>query len=185
MGRTAITRELAQHLREQFVLDWNGIHGGAHWARVRENGLELARETCANVRIVELFAFLHDSRRASDGMDDGHGARAAELATELNGRLFYLDAGELELLVEACQGHSDGRIDGDITVQTCWDADRLDLGRVGVRPSPDLLCTAPARESAFIEWAHARALNASPKGQAGRSKDPGQRSRRDPRSKKR
>lgn len=31
--------------------------------------------------------------------------------------------------------HSDGYTEGDITVQVCWDADRLDLGRVGINQS--------------------------------------------------
>lgn len=46
----------------------------------------------------------------------------------------------------------------DITVQTCWDADRLDLGRVGIRPDPDRLCTSAAKESDLLEWAYARSV---------------------------
>ncbi len=42
---------------------------------------------------------------------------------------------------------------GDITVQTCWDADRLDLGRVGITPNPRWLCTACAKDPATILWA--------------------------------
>jgi uncharacterized protein len=41
-------------------------------------------------------------------------------------------------------------------VQACWDADRLDLGRVGIAPAPERLCTAAARER--IAWANERAL---------------------------
>ena len=48
--------------------------------------------------------------------------------------------------------------DADITVQTCWDADRLDLGRVGIRPDPRRLCTAAARNPRMIEAAFARSL---------------------------
>ena len=48
-------------------------------------------------------------------------------------------------LLRLCH-HSDGRVDADVTVQTCWDADRLDLGRVGKRPDPRLLCTPAARD---------------------------------------
>jgi uncharacterized protein len=44
-------------------------------------------------------------------------------------------------------------LDGNITVQTCWDADRLDLGRVGTTPDPRYLCTAAAKQSDIIEWA--------------------------------
>jgi uncharacterized protein len=43
-----------------------------------------------------------------------------------------------------------------VTVLTCWDADRLDLGRVGIRPAPRLLCTSAARDPATIAWAFER-----------------------------
>jgi uncharacterized protein len=45
-------------------------------------------------------------------------------------------------------------------VQTCWDADRLDLGRVGKRPDPRRLCTPAARDRDVIEWAYRRSLGA-------------------------
>ena len=65
---------------------------------------------------------------------------------------------EAQLLAFACRHHSDGMTDGDITVQTCWDADRLDLGRVGIRPHPAKLCTAAARDVKLIDWAYERSL---------------------------
>jgi uncharacterized protein len=58
-----------------------------------------------------------------------------------------------ELLVAACRGHSDGHREAHPTVQTCWDADRLDLGRVGVRPDPRYLCTPHAKCPQRIERA--------------------------------
>jgi uncharacterized protein len=151
-----IDRALIRILRDQFALEWNGIHGVLHWTRVRENGLRLADLTGANPRVVEFFAFLHDARRLDDGHDPGHGARAAELARELAGSTFEIAAPDLELLAEACEGHSDGLMRGDVTIITCWDADRLDLGRVGIRPRPDLLCTQAARDPALIQWAYDR-----------------------------
>jgi hypothetical protein len=38
-----------------------------------------------------------------------------------------------------------GGVDTDPTVQTCWDADRLDLGRVGIKPHPDFLSPFAAK----------------------------------------
>ena len=61
------------------------------------------------------------------------------------------DEKEKELLIEACKYHSDGLIDADITIQTCWDSDRLDLGRVGIKPSPDRLCTVVAKRNEVID----------------------------------
>lgn len=46
---------------------------------------------------------------------------------------------------------------------TCWDADRADLGRVGITPSTDLLATEAARRPAFLTEAHRRALASIPK----------------------
>jgi uncharacterized protein len=108
--------------------------------------------------VVELFAVLHDSRRLNDGRDPEHGLRAAENAVRLHGQFYELDDGELALLCDACLGHSDGFTEADVTVQTCWDADRLDLGRVGVEPAPHKLCTSVARDPLIIAWAYRRSV---------------------------
>ena len=42
-------------------------------------------------------------------------------------------------------------------LQTCWDSDRLDLGRVGITPHPNRLCTAVAKRPEPIKWADGRA----------------------------
>ena len=55
--------------------------------------------------------------------------------------------------MEACRYHSVGRIDRDVTIQTCWDADRLDLGRVGTVPRTAFLGSDLARDQNFIEMA--------------------------------
>ena len=146
-------------LRAQFRLDWQGIHGVSHWARVRVNGLALAEQTGADTQVVELFAFVHDARRHNDGWDPDHGLRGAELVQELNGEHFELGERQREWIVEACCDHSEGGLDADVTVQTCWDADRLDLGRVGKRPEPRRLCTDAARRPEMIEWALERSLH--------------------------
>lgn len=145
--------DLVRMLRAQFALDWDGIHGIRHWERVRENGLRLASLTGARPRVVEIFALLHDSRRLNDGHDQGHGARAADFARTL---ALGLEAEDLDLLMAACRDHSEGLTDGDPTVTTCWDADRLDLGRVGREPQPHRLCTTAARD--LVEWAYARSI---------------------------
>lgn len=130
---------LIQLLRTQFQLDWRGIHGAPHWARVRHHGRYLARARGADLVIVELFALLHDSQRENDWHDPRHGQRAAEFAAGLNGRFFDLGAQQLDRLSFALIGHSDGHMSVDASVQCCWDADRLDLGRVGIKPHSALL----------------------------------------------
>ena len=60
---------------------------------------------------------------------------------------------EMDLLTEALIYHSDGYTEADITVQVCWDADHLDLSRVGIKPAPHKLCTAPAKSVDVLEAA--------------------------------
>lgn len=151
-----ISKELIAKIKSEFILDLNGIHGIRHWVRVRANGLKLVHFTGANAKVVELFAFLPDSRRQNENRDRNHGLRAAEFVQQINESLLFLDDRELELLTFACTHHSEGLLDGDITIQTCWDADRLDLGRIGIRPNPQYLCTEAARKTELIEWAYQR-----------------------------
>jgi uncharacterized protein len=151
--------EMLETIRAQYRLDRDGLHGFPHWVRVRENGLRLAVITGADTAVVELFALLHDSRRRNDSWDPGHGARAAEFVEALNGSHFDLSATQLELLKVACALHSGGLVEGDITVQTCWDADRLDLGRIGVRPRLALFCTDAARRPDILDWAWLRSTS--------------------------
>ena len=158
MKRTIIIGELIRVIRSQFALDWHGFHGMPHWNRVRENGLCLAELTGAKQNVVELFAVLHDSRRLNEGSDPLHGDRAAVFAQTLAGSVFDLGAEDLDLLMTACRHHSGGFIVADITVLTCWDADRLDLGRIGMRPDPTLLGTGAARDPGMIQWAYERSL---------------------------
>ena len=142
-----ISKHLITEIRDQFRITWDGHHGAPHWARVRHHGLYLGRQLGADLRVVELFAFLHDSQRQNEYTDHGHGRRASAYAATLRQR------GLFELLTTACNGHSDGEMRGDITVQVCWDADRLDLGRVGTKPDPLRLCTKLARDADYIEQA--------------------------------
>ena len=151
-----ISAGLLRILQEAYQLSWDGIHGYSHWARVRQNGLRLAGMTGAKPKVVELFAFLHDSQRRNDSIDPDDGKRAADFIDSLKDAFVRLPDEELQLLQYACAGHTDGLTEGDVTVQTCWDADRLDLGRVGIRPDVQRLCTSVARQPKIIEWACAR-----------------------------
>ena len=65
---------------------------------------------------------------------------------------------EFDLFYDAAVYHSDGLMEDDLTIQTCWDADRLDLYRVRIRPDPRRLCTLEARDPNVIKWAVTRSL---------------------------
>jgi uncharacterized protein len=71
--------------------------------------------------------------------------------------LFDLPDADFELLYEACSLHTDGLVKANITIQTCWGAVRLDLGREGIVPTPKELCTPAAKTWEIIKWAGGRA----------------------------
>ena len=141
---------LWQHATAQFRGDPDhSIHGPTHWGRVRRNGLLLATRTNADEIVVRLFAVFHDARRLNDMHDPDHGARGAEYAAKLREQaMFSVPDATFALLKEACDGHTDGFHHDDPTIGTCWDADRLDLGRCGFVPDAHFMSTEFAREIA-------------------------------------
>jgi uncharacterized protein len=151
-----IPKGLVETILRHYALSPRGIHGLTHWARVLENGRNLARRTGARIEVVELFAVFHDARRLNDGWDPEHGFRGAELAGKVRGEHFHLSEVDFDLLYQACRDHTGGATTADITVQTCWDADRLDLGRVRIDLDRKYLCTEAARDPAVMVWADRR-----------------------------
>ena len=132
----------------------SSIHGESHWQRVAAAGLALLPKTpAANPALVFLFALFHDSMRVNDNYDPMHGPRGAALARELRGEAFDLEDAEMGLLGFACEEHTNGGVSSDPTVGVCWDADRLNLWRVGRRPDPRFLSTEAARSGERIAWA--------------------------------
>lgn len=146
-----LNREFLDKTIKQFPLSINGTHGLGHWQRVLVNGLKLARTTGADTSVVIWFAYLHDCRRLSDMGDVGHGPRAAVFARTHKNEL-GLNEAQLKILLEAISCHTKGcGFGADITVQTCLDADRLDIKRIGARVDPNQLYTEVAREIAREE----------------------------------
>lgn len=101
-----------------------------------------------------LFAYLHDIERINEGYDPEHGQRAAMLIEGLyRDRQVRISQSQLETLNFACWYHNDPNAKSDnITIQTCWDADRLDLWRVGITPSPRSLNTLFGKTNEFINY---------------------------------
>jgi uncharacterized protein len=141
-------QRLWQRVTAQFPLHAGSVHGPGHWRRVFLNAEKLAKRTGADRQVIRLFALFHDSRREHDGHDPDHGARGAEFAATLRGQEFDLDDTRWAIFQYACRWHTQGKHHADPTIGTCWDADRLDLGRVGIRPHPKFMSTAYARELA-------------------------------------
>jgi uncharacterized protein len=119
-------------------------HGVEHWQRVAVRGAALAAQTPgADPDVVAAFAALHDSQRQNEFADPRHGLRAAMVLIGID---LGLTREQRVKLVVALVGHDEGRTSDDPTIGVCWDADRLDLPRVGIIPDPDLLSTDAARE---------------------------------------
>ena len=124
--------------------DWHlgPVHGIEHWKRVERNGMLLATED-VNIKVVRLFAYLHDHKRLRDGWDLEHGKRAAENLDNIRHSLLVeLTDNEFEMLKRACLEHSITERTGIPTIDACFDADRMDLPRVGYMPDPKRMASA-------------------------------------------
>ena len=134
------------------------FHGEGHWRRVATNGLDLAAETGADPLLLVLFGIFHDSMRFREGRDDGHGRRGGLLARGHNSEMIGLSEDRFDLLYTACAEHTEGRTSEDPTIGACWDADRLDLCRLGRAIEPAAMSTAPGRATHAQERAAALLL---------------------------
>lgn len=118
------------------------VHGVEHWMQVEKNGILLAPQTGADITVVRLFAIFHDCRRLDDCYDGEHGLRGAEFAKKCREeKIFELDDVLFGKLYRACQLHTSTPRTGDATIDTCFDADRLDLGRVGFKLDAQKMAT--------------------------------------------
>jgi len=139
---------LCKIVQNQFALDHDSFHGWSHWKGVEKNGLLLLEHTGADIDIVKLFAIFHDSKRENEGSDPDHGERGAEFARELRCKYFDIDDSKFEKLIYACTEHNKHMTTEDFDIGTCWDADRLDLDRIGIIPCIDRLNTDYAKRLA-------------------------------------
>ena len=130
-----------RYAQSNFACGSLSVHGPTHWARVERAGLVICRENGADETVVRLFAILHDSCRLNDNDDPGHGPRAADLLGSLVDVLITIDPERLALLEQAIRHHTNGFTTDDPTIGACWDADRLDLGRVGKIPAKKYMST--------------------------------------------
>lgn len=161
---------LHEVIRQVCSNTWSETHGEEHWRRVAKAGLRLCQsDDRIDPAVVYLFAAFHDSERLTDHSDDvWHGPRAAVLATKLRGGPFDLESWQMGLLVHACNFHTheeqigtelvapkmgDTLNSASLTVGACYDADRLNLMRVGKVPDPYYLTTQEAMREETLLWA--------------------------------
>jgi uncharacterized protein len=101
----------------------------------------------ADMNVILAFAYLHDSERKDNAEDIEHGMRASLLIDRIRKtELKALSDEQIEKLKRACELHTIEHRTGDITIDTCFDADRMDLLRVGIMPSPERMATQRGAE---------------------------------------
>jgi uncharacterized protein len=126
---------------EHTKMNVNSIHGIGHWDRVAKYAEDLSTAD-VDLLVVKAFAYIHDVERKNENGDSQHGSRAAVLVDEIRSTVLgFLNDKEIQQLKEACRLHTSTWRTEDVTVNACFDADRLDLGRVGITPSPDRMAT--------------------------------------------
>jgi hypothetical protein len=148
LRRGKLLAEIYKLAQSEFELSSGSMHGPWHWEKVERNAIALCKNTPgADMLVCRLFALLHDCKRQNENDDPEHGKKSAKFVESLyNQGILALNKEQVERLVEACRGHNEGGISADPTIGICWDADRLDLVRVGIVPSQDLLSTAAAKQ---------------------------------------
>jgi uncharacterized protein len=122
-------------------------HGLPHWQRVERNGILLSLENGRirediNIKVVRFFAYLHDKCRLDNWTDWEHGVRSADMLSSIRDTILkdFTDE-EVGLLEKACRYHTTEHRTGNPTIDVCFDADRLDLDRVGIVPDPKRMAT--------------------------------------------
>lgn len=65
----------------------------------------------------------------------------------------FVSTAQTDPVAKGCALHTEAGPTDDPTLGVCWDADRLNLWRVGKEPLPNYLSTPAAKDPETIEWA--------------------------------
>lgn len=148
-------------VQDQFRLSQGSLHGYQHWKRVERLGKYIGATNGSDIAIVSHFAYLHDAVRHSESEDVLHGLRAGDYVQILaSQKHISLNQSQLNTLVLACKTHN--TITATIlnpTLATCFDADRLDLWRMGIQPIESLLFTDKGKAIARDQHLYEQIVN--------------------------
>ncbi len=154
-----IPKHIIKKIFNDFELNLTQSHHGIyHWARVIQNGRLIAEQNKANINVIIAFAFFHDCQRMNEESDPDHGLRGGTYMLKFENQL-NLSKEEISKVFEACEGHTDIIHHHDKDISTCWDADRLDLMRVGIYPNPQKLNNEAAKNAGLISYLSKNAFN--------------------------
>ena len=150
-----ITTDLLLKIKEQFQIDWWGLHGIQHFQNVFINCRLLSQKSGLSSQICDYFSIFHDACRENEGIDKDHGKRGAALAEKLRHHI-QLNETEFDILLNACSNHTSLRSSDCILSALCADADRCDIGRVGSYPDHKQLLSPIAKDKNIIEQCYQR-----------------------------
>jgi len=130
--------QLLDEARDGAVLAHEPMHGERHWRAVAWAGLRICEHhPKARPDVMIAFGLMHDCRRETDDWDPEHGARAGIFAARSAPLRRLLGAEGRDLVAEACSLHERGMSRPDApAIGACWDADRVNLVRLGFRLDP-------------------------------------------------
>jgi len=121
----------------------SALHGISHLRQVSLLAGKIASASGADVESAMVAGFLHDAGRTDDFGGNQHALDSAILARPLLIRLYpHIDA---DLVCYAIARHADGMTTDDPLIGSLWDADRLELKRIGRYVREDLLSTAEGK----------------------------------------
>lgn len=152
LPRPSDWERLLGEARDGATLAHEPMHGELHWRGVAWAGLRV-RELAPGISpgVMVAFGLLHDCRRETDDWDPEHGERAALVAARSRPLKRLLGAEGRELVAEACRLHERGMTRREApAIGACWDADRVNLVRLGFRLDPRYF-TILSREDGSLE----------------------------------
>lgn len=158
-----IPKKILIEVIESFYLQlFNGVHGIDHWTRVLQNGIILCdKNPNLNKNIIIAFSFFHDVGRTREDDEPIHGYNGGRRLLKYKYKI-NLTKEEIDKCYEACVDHTHTRHHKDPQIAACWDADRLDLYRVGVMPDVDYLNLEESKEEDIIKEAATRSWDKRP-----------------------
>ena len=101
----------------------------------------MADKNGADKKIIRCFSFLHDAGRQDDSDDPEHSYRSLGIIEQIKDKLSLSQDQYQKLLIAVKEHNKKEAKSDDVTIRTCWDADRLDLFRVGIIPDKKYLYT--------------------------------------------
>lgn len=154
-----IPKNILKEILNEYQLDLlNGMNGLNHWSRIIENAFLLSEYNKANKKVLVAFAFFHKIKRNNEEQDTNEGYKGAQLLRYYENEL-GLNEEEFDQAYFACVNFNEFKTHDNLTIATCWDAERLDLMRTGLYPREDDLQSTYAKNAGTITWAVRRALN--------------------------